>query len=315
MGVGILLVVVGHAWRGLQAAGLMPDGPQFRGVDTFIYNFHMPLFFLLSGLKFEAWALRQPIHQAAASRVIRLLWPLALWTYVFAAFKLAAGDLVNTPVSGAESLLVMPLPPQNHLWFLWALFLIQICALAVIRISGSGLPAAAWLALALALPALDSLGLVQFNTLTTHAATYASAFLTGLGLAHLRWQPTRPAPVFGLAAVAFIGFQTLGFGLPATPAADQLLGVATALAALMMISAAVPATTGLLLQGLVTLGACSMGIFLAHTIFSAAVRILLQPHVTDVGLHMLAGTLAGLAGPLLVYAMIRKLGDPRWIGF
>ena len=57
-GVGIILVVIGHAWRGLDSAGMIGNPNLFRIIDTLIYNFHMPLFFLLSGMTFQAWALR-----------------------------------------------------------------------------------------------------------------------------------------------------------------------------------------------------------------------------------------------------------------
>ena len=48
-GVGIILVVVGHAGRGLQSAGLTDEGWLLPLMDRAIYAFHMPLFFVLSG--------------------------------------------------------------------------------------------------------------------------------------------------------------------------------------------------------------------------------------------------------------------------
>jgi len=49
-GVGIVLVVIGHAWRGLQTAGLIDNPALYGRIDTAIYAFHMPLVFFLSGL-------------------------------------------------------------------------------------------------------------------------------------------------------------------------------------------------------------------------------------------------------------------------
>lgn len=48
-GIGILLVVFGHVNRGLQAAGIIMPSKLYHLVDSIIYSFHMPLFFL-SGL-------------------------------------------------------------------------------------------------------------------------------------------------------------------------------------------------------------------------------------------------------------------------
>ena len=49
-GIAILLVVIGHVFRGYTAAGLFPEyQTAFAYIDYTIYSFHMPLFFLLSG--------------------------------------------------------------------------------------------------------------------------------------------------------------------------------------------------------------------------------------------------------------------------
>ena len=48
-GVGIILVVVGHAGRGLQNAGLADPRGVLPVLDQAIYAFHMPLFFSFLG--------------------------------------------------------------------------------------------------------------------------------------------------------------------------------------------------------------------------------------------------------------------------
>ncbi|MBC1212116.1 acyltransferase family protein [Listeria booriae] len=49
-GIGIILVVYGHVLRGVFEAGLDIPIKLFTYEDSFIYSFHMPLFFFLSGL-------------------------------------------------------------------------------------------------------------------------------------------------------------------------------------------------------------------------------------------------------------------------
>ena len=58
-----------------------------------------------------------------------------------------------------------------------------------------------------------------------------------------------------------------------------------------------------------------MGIYLAHTIFSAGTRAVLGRFTADLTTHLILGTLAGIIGPLLIYAVIRRVGRPIWIGF
>lgn len=313
-GLGIILVVIGHAWRGLDSAGMIGDPDLFRLVDTLIYNFHMPLFFLLSGMTFEAWALKRPAAEAAISRVTRLLWPLVLWTYIFYAARLAAGDAANTQVQGVESLLFFPLPPRDHFWFLWALFLQHLLALALIRMVGRPLGTATWAGLAVLVVIGSSITPVGLNAWTVGAATYAGAFLTGLALGP-HGLAVKGATALVAATLVFAGLQTLSFQLPPSLLTSQLLGIALALCFLGIVRALCTTDARPTLRLLAWLGLSSMGIYLAHTIFSAGTRAVLGRITQDLSVHMVLGTLAGIIGPLLLYTLIRRIGRPAWIGF
>jgi fucose 4-O-acetylase-like acetyltransferase len=313
-GLGIILVVIGHAWRGLDSAGMIGNPDLFRVIDTLIYNFHMPLFFLLSGMTFEAWALKRPTPEAAFSRVTRLLWPLVLWSYLFAAARLAAGDAANTQASGLGSLAFFPLPPRDHFWFLWALFLQHLAVLALIRAVGRPLGTATWAALAVAVILASSFTPVGLNAWTFGALTYAGAFLTGLALGPTGL-PAKGALAFALAAAVFIGLQLASFHMPESLLTRQVLGIVLSLAFLALVRVACLSGTGASLRLLAFLGVSSMGIYLAHTIFSAGIRAVLGRFTSDLTLHMIAGTLIGIIGPLIIYAIIRRVGRPSWIGF
>lgn len=312
-GLGIILVVIGHAWRGLDSAGLIGNPQLFRLVDQLIYNFHMPLFFLLSGMTYQAWALKRPASEAAFSRVTRLLWPLALWSYLFAAARLAAGDAANTQSSGLQSLAFFPLPPREHLWFLWALFLQHLAVLALIKAIGRPLGAPTWTAITILIVLGSSFTPVGLNAWTFGALTYAGAFLTGLALGPKGLPATKP--LAALAAVAFIALQALSFQLPETLLTRQLLGIALSLAFLAVVQAIAATGTSAGLRLLAFLGVSSLGIYLTHTIFSAGIRAVLGRFTEGLTLHMTLGTLAGIIGPLVIYAIIRRIGRPAWIGF
>ncbi|MCV3214943.1 acyltransferase family protein [Plectonema radiosum NIES-515] len=49
-GIGIFLVVVGHILRGLVNSSILEESKLLLFVDRWIYGFHMPLFFFISGL-------------------------------------------------------------------------------------------------------------------------------------------------------------------------------------------------------------------------------------------------------------------------
>ena len=119
-GAGIILVLVGHA--------VTPQEPLWR----FIYAFHMPAFFILSGFLFNPEKAAN-IAAYARSRFFRLIVPAWLWGLFCAAVhgpKVFAADpadffsrLVGT-LSGfpgvAWSLQSTPI------WFLFALFLVEM---------------------------------------------------------------------------------------------------------------------------------------------------------------------------------------------
>jgi fucose 4-O-acetylase-like acetyltransferase len=313
-GLGIILVVIGHAWRGLDSAGMIGNTTLFRVIDTLIYNFHMPLFFLLSGMTFEAWALKRPAREAAISRVIRLLWPLVLWSYLFTGARLAAGGAANTQVQSWQSLMFLPLPPRDHLWFLWALFLQHLIALTLIRAVGRPLGSAVWGLLAMVVILGSSFTPVGLNAYTFGAATFAGAFLIGLALGPLGWRP-HGALALVSAVMVFQVLQVLSFQLPPSLITRQLLGIVLALAFLAVLRITVPKLTAQPVRLLAYLGVYSMGIYLAHTIFSAGTRAVLGRFTVDLTLQMVAGTLIGIIGPLILYAVIRRVGRPSWIGF
>ena len=84
-GIGIFLVVLGHVLIGLDDHAILaessyPIGLAFsRGAVAWIYAFHMPLFFFLSGLLAER-LVRKPFGDVLSSRLRGIAWPYVLWS-------------------------------------------------------------------------------------------------------------------------------------------------------------------------------------------------------------------------------------------
>lgn len=316
-GIGIVLVVFGHAWRGAQGAGIIPDlsivndASLFATVDALIYAFHMPLFFLLSGLLFLEALQKHPTLSLLQGRVTRLLWPMALWTWLFFGLKLLAGDDANAPVTAADFPLV-PLPPFEHLWFLWALFLIQIGLIIAYRLGGAqiseqvlrwiaGLGA---LALALINPFLSVPSLI-WGPMVAHTPYFLLGVAAG---GFLRWRPT-PAITL-LSGLAFAGLLWLVGGVQASVLHSLAL---LALGWVLMLGTLRPSAT---LRLFCLLGQGSMAIYLTHTIFSAALRIaMLKLELDSLALVLMATTLIGLILPLIALAVARRLKLTKLLGF
>jgi len=312
-GAGILLVVLGHALLGTQAAGLMPADDTFRALIKGIYNFHMPLFFLLSGITFEVSARRHSVVRTARDRTVRLLWPFLLWTYVFLGLQLLAGDAVNSADDLSAGSLIWPLPPREHLWFLWALFIIQMVTVPIAAPGRTPRPTRLWLVLALTAIVLVAVPGLPLGPLTVDAALHLGIFWLGVWLARLG--PLPSGGVVALLALAiFAGVQAASFHLPVTIITIQVIATLLSLSFIVMMNA--PHGEGAApWRMLAWLGRLSLPIYLAHTVFSAATRIFLMPLTENPVVHLTLGTLAGVIGPILLYHGLRRVGATRLAGF
>lgn len=315
-GVAIVLVVLGHAWRGINTRGLIPED-LFLAVDLRIYAFHMPVFFALSGMFVARSLARQSPGDYVKSRITRLIWPMVLWTYLFLATKLLAGQAANNPVA-LEDLLIWPIPGQLHFWFLWALFLLQIALLAARPlISDDGrfqprtLVLLAVISVAIALvPRSGEVG-YWIGKACAHAPFLVMGMILGqvLDLSKLG----RPVQIGALLGFALL--LTLWPSLPAL-AWVQMLGAGVLTLCFLTVLSALGPRIGKGMRGLVGLGAASMAIYLSHTIFSAALReMLLKLGIDNLALHVLGGTVIGIIGALVVLVLARWTGTRRLLGF
>lgn len=100
-GLGIVLVVVGHVLRGLVSGGILEPAAGVRFADAWIYAFHMPLFFALSGLFVDRSA-RRPLGRFTAERLRTLAWPYLVWTLLQGSVQAALSGVTNSQAAFAD---------------------------------------------------------------------------------------------------------------------------------------------------------------------------------------------------------------------
>lgn len=316
-GVVIFLVVVGHAWRGINTAGLLDAAPTglFYAIDVRIYAFHMPLFFLLSGLFLVPSLIKRSVASYAASRMMRLLYPLILWTYIFAIFKFLAGDMANNPIQ-RQDIFASPIPGRWQFWFLWALLLLQL-SLIPLR---PALRSAYWRPRALCGVFLFSILMLflpvptTFHAATSNALQFLPFLALGLLVAEFRLLLCSTDRLVGVWLAVFITCLVLvptlaEIGFPEVFTASilcmSLIGVMAQGTVLF------PALT----QGLAWLGAYSMIIFLSHTIFSAGTRaVLVAIEVDNITVHIGLATFTGVVMPIALQRTFSRIASPKLLG-
>ena len=146
-GLAIVLVVYGHVAGGLEAADTLKAGSPWLAVRDWVYLFHMPTFFLLSGL-FAHRTITRSWQTVIGNRTRTLAYPYVLWTGIYLLAQMLMTRFANHPpdVGGAARLLWQPY--GYGLWFLYCLWLISLLYHGLLL---SRLPKAAILLGALAL--------------------------------------------------------------------------------------------------------------------------------------------------------------------
>ena len=135
-GLGIILVVFAHTL----VPKLRESSITIKFIWIFIYNFHMPLFFFVSGYLFEKNLGRYTDKAAFTVKKARLLmlpylmFSLIAYAIIFAAMKIPAlaavlsGGGYGTPSVKAMALGILFYQghPDQHLWFVYSLFIVFV---------------------------------------------------------------------------------------------------------------------------------------------------------------------------------------------
>lgn len=328
-GLCIILVVMVHATIGVEIA--MGERGFMHAVVAFARPFRMPDFFLISGL-FLALTIDRPWRRYLDRKVVHFLYFYLLWLTIQFAFKApemaAAAGGWSAPMAGWATALWQPF---GTLWFIYVLPVFFLFTRLV-----RGLPVwfvLAWAAVLEALPVHT--GSVIFDEFAQRyvfffagyafapqvfAFAAAAARRQGLALAGLAAFGVvngllvfAPAPeALGFLIQGEIGDTGATGGLSELPGVSLALGIAGALGIVAVAALLARAPWAGWLRWL---GAHSIVVYLAFFLPMAVTRVALVSTglIPDVGLMALVTTVAGVAGPVLLYALVQWSGRGRFL--
>ena len=127
-GIGIILVVLGHCFQSVSRTILAAD-PYSRTIDNFIYSFHMPLMFFISGMLSTKVLTLEKVGRCnyIKSRFMRLMVPYFCVELLYIPFKLILSKFVKDPYDFSMLPLIFVGKTTNVvLWYLYSLFVMQI---------------------------------------------------------------------------------------------------------------------------------------------------------------------------------------------
>ena len=308
-GVAIFLVVVGHALGGMINSRLLADSPLVASVIRWIYAFHMPVFFMLSGL-FLPRSLRKPLPNFAADKLRTVAYPYLVWSAVTIVFQTLLAGRTNTQAHWSD-LARIANTPVAQFWFLYALFVIMM-AFAIL----STLGLRPWMLLLFAVVIHPAITPPLSTLVTPLLQARVNAVYVALGAvigSRTDWTDRVARLSIGwLVGIALTGFGSMTtlvyLGIDKDPTYKTLVAL-PGVAACIALSIAMT-RSGVFRNVLKTWGRYSLEIYVAHTMASAAVRIVGQKlmHIQDPALHLAAGTFAGLYGPIVLAMVCERLG-------
>jgi fucose 4-O-acetylase-like acetyltransferase len=301
-GIAISLVVFGHVLGGALARNWI-DPPNMAEVAyKFIYAFHMPFFFFVSGALAIEHIRRDPFD-AFVSRCGSIAWPYVLWSAIFIAIQSYLARFMLFPPNdmGAAASLWRVLLGETS-WFLWALFICQVLLLLA-----AAVPVTALLCVSLFVALIaDRYDLGPFRNVIQFMPYVALGAIIGSRIKSPLVSRRANSIVCSIAIfVVIFAYTTLG--LERNELTDFLVGFAgaTALVLLAYAFASGSAATDVVSK----FGEASLAIFLLHPYAQSVARMLISQFVgQNLALQLVVPTLAGILAPSLIWLLSERFG-------
>jgi fucose 4-O-acetylase-like acetyltransferase len=278
-------------------------------VDQWIYGFHMPLFFFISGLFVER-SLSKPFKDFVFDKLCTIAYPYFVWSILQSILQVLGSRYTNDKLSLGD-IWKIGYQPIMQFWFLYTLFFILLVYGILHKLK---LPPVLFLIFAVLLYCLHGLN-VSFGPwgvlylFRRHAIYFALGVIVGSNtwLSSIKSQTN----VFALISVVLGGYLAVGLAVEL-----QLTENAIAIPFIAMLGIVASVILAILLEKFDLLpfvkkwGMFSLEIFVVHAIAASVFRIVLQKlfGFTEPVMHFLLGTVIAIYAPIILSVICSKLG-------
>jgi fucose 4-O-acetylase-like acetyltransferase len=308
--IGIILVVYGHVARGLHNSQITMNEHFYKLADNFVYSFHMPLFFFLSGLYFVKSFDKRTTKEFVFSKIDTIVYPYILWSLIQGLTEATLSAYTNGTVTYAE-VFVLLWQPRQQFWFLYALVLIFLFSAIIyryVKINKTN----TFLLMSFVL--LISKSYIPWTLYTNYIFTYLIYFAAGMFFQeHNIKNQLDKASVAVCITLLFLTSQYLT--LWQAELLNNVMVAASLLNSMISIGFVIVISLQLSKLKLVTLkliGSSSMAIYLLHILTGSSARVVLQKisGITKYEIHLIIGMLAGVFAPILLVYLSKKIRLP-----
>lgn len=304
-GMGIILVVYGHVLRGIDSANVGLSKGFFEISDKLVYGFHMPLFFLLSGLFIQSWAKKG--SEGIIKKAKFILIPYLLWSLIQGAVNVVLSSTTNKPLTWKELLINIWVAPIGQFWYLYVLFLMFVVYYLLQKVSSLNIIIVFSLVMYVISPMLD------FWILRSFASNFIffilGAIVMNLDLKNIE-KKTSSTLYLLLSTVCFVIINVVYQSMDLIAIYDNAFKLIVSLVGVnFIVSISVHLSKHGVLKFLQFAGMLSMAIFLMHILFASGLRIILGKifNIDNVSFHIIIGTVLGVALPILAYKISEKM--------
>lgn len=301
-GYACFLVVFGHVIMGVRLAGI--DIPRFfEGMEKFIWSFHVALFLFLSGVVYKEtgeWTSKKTKPKFILHKLLGLGVPYVVFSVVYIFINSMVGQANNQ--SSLGDVLNIWREPVAQYWFLYALFFL-FCIWTIF----SGV-LKNWLITLLVVATGYILSLLGVSIGSFDVVLY-SALAFGVGtFVDFSRLPNLSSVMKGVVVILHViaGGALVVLGKIEAPFAKEVMVLLGIYASIMFIS--LLRNIKLAAKFFDFMNKYSFQTYLLHTIFTAGIRIvLLRVGVTNWVVHVLLGTVCGIACSVLVAEIAKRV--------
>ena len=305
-GIGIFLVVLGHTIRGLVHSSILEPSTAVQAVDRWIYAFHMPLFFFISGL-FIYRSASKPLKDFLVDKLQVIAYPYLVWSVLQTIFQAVGSRYTNNSVSLSQMWRII-YSPVMQFWFLYVLFVIVVVYAIARKLGVSNILFAIICIVFYGVQGYVGSGPWGVLYLVQNYAIY-------LGLGALvgnskAWSHLQRQNMPTLVGVTLGGFALVALAVLFNLTEEKWLKPAIALCGICACIAGAMVLERFDMAGFVKQwGSLSLEIYVAHTIASSMLRILLQKllGITDLSAHIILGTAVGIYAPIALAIICQRL--------
>jgi fucose 4-O-acetylase-like acetyltransferase len=304
-GLGIFLVVLGHTLRSLVNSSIL-NIPENNVIDRWIYAFHMPLFFLLSGLFIER-SLSKPLKSFIIDKLKVIAYPYILWSVIQSMLMIIASEHTNKKMSWEELSRIL-YDPVMQFWFLYVLFIIVLGYAIARKLKISPEVFLLFCVVFYIMKFLPiNLGWGVLDQACGYGIYLAIGAVIGSKVDLLKLRQISAGILLAIISAGFILLTiAVGLNINQTPFVSPVLAI---LGSVATIALAILMERFRLFSFVKKWGILSMAIYLVHTIASALIRtILLKLGISQPMIHLTIQTFVGIYLPMFLYMGSLKIG-------